>query len=117
MQALNRCMKKKNVLLPPLSNERRRENSSFLFHTHNLELSFSLSLIRYLTFFPLSLSFSRSLSKTPLANAFHTFHTTSYLPHERRSKGLHEICFIIISHIVTDFCFFLRRILVDVIKL
>lgn len=79
-------------------------------------LSLFLSFIHFLTFFSLSLSFSRSLSKTPLANAFHTFHTTSYLPHERRSKGLREICFIIISHIVTDFCFLSRRILFDVIK-
>lgn len=44
-------------------------------------------------------------SKTPLANALHTFHTTSYSSHERRSKGLYKIYFISnFSHIVADFC-------------
>lgn len=90
----------------------------FIFFFIDLALAFRVlsPSARFLTFFPLLLSFSRSLSKTLLANAFHTFHT-SYLSYERRSKGLHEICFIMISDIIIDFCSFLCRILIDMKKL
>lgn len=76
-----------------------------------------LSLIRFLTFFPLSLSFSRSLFQNSARKyTFHTFHTTSYSSHERRSKGLHGIYFIMISHIVTDFCSICVEFLIDARK-
>lgn len=83
--------------------------SFFFFYRSRSRFPRALSSAHFLTFFPLSLSFSRSLSKTLLANAFHTFHT-SYLSYERRSKGLHEIGFTIILHIIVDFCSFLHRI-------